>query len=86
MPYRIQMLSHTAHTDEDRATVVHDIATGQYEDLVSVVNSNGDDVTKEIAREVMTVWADRGEPLSAWQRDFVEQLVSIEAANAFPQH
>lgn len=74
--------------DLGRAETIADIAAGHIEGVESVIEVNtadltSRDVTYEIAREVMTLWADEGEPLTAWQRDFVEQLVSIPAANSF---
>lgn len=75
-------------SDLGRAETIADIAAGQVENVVSVIEVNiadltSRDVTSDIAREVMTLWANDGEPLTDWQRDFVEQLVSIEAANSF---
>lgn len=74
----------------DRETTISYIATGQAKTLVSVVEFNPDPdericgiVTEDIAGEVMTRWAHEGEPLSAWKRDFLEQHISIQAANCF---
>lgn len=74
----------------DRKTVVRDIASGQYEGLVQVLECNPvehvcDDVTKDLAWEVSALWSEYGEPLNDWQRDFIEQTIGIEAANAFPR-
>jgi hypothetical protein len=71
-------------TDWD-ATVQH-IAEGQFENVSSVIHSSlGRDVLDAIAREVMTIWQERGEPLTDWQRKFIEYNVSVSAANRFLQ-
>lgn len=70
--------------DMDRATTVREIAEGQFKSLTRVLEiGTGQDVTADFARDVMQLWASQGEPLSDWQRDFVEQLVSVQAANSF---
>jgi hypothetical protein len=74
----------------DRKIVVRDIANGQYEELVQVLECNPvehicDDKTEDIAWAVSAIWADIGEPLSVWQRDFIEQTIGFAAANAFPR-
>lgn len=75
-------------SDLDRATTVKDIATGQIEDLVQVIEVNvaehtSRDVTEDIARDVMNVWANEAEPLADWQYQFVQQHVSVQAALSF---
>lgn len=77
-------------SDLDRATVVKDIADGQYEGLTQVIEINPvegtcRDVTEDIAWEVSALWSRDGEPLSDWQRDFIEQTIGIAAARAFPE-
>lgn len=77
-------------SEMDRKTVVRDIASGQYEGLVQVLECNPvehvcDDVTKDLAWEVSALWSEYGEPLNDWQRDFIEQTIGLEAANAFPR-
>lgn len=72
----------------DRATVIKDIADGQYEDLRQVIEFNPvehicNDVTEEICDAVCEVWADRGCPLTDWQYAFVEFARGTAAANAF---
>ena len=72
----------------DRASVVADIASGQFEGLVQVLECNPvehvcSDVTEDIAREVMTAWANEGEPLAPWQHEFIERHVSVQAAASF---
>ena len=74
----------------DRATVVKDIADGQYEDLIQVIELNPvegtcRDVTEDIAWEVSAIWSANGEPLSDWQQDFIEQTIGLEAARSFPR-
>lgn len=74
--------------DTDRKTTVADIASGEIEDMVQVLELNPvegtcRDVTEDIAREVMTVWANEAEPLLDRQFDFVEQFVSMQAAQSF---
>ncbi len=77
------------HTsDLDRATTIKDIASGEIEDLVQVLECNPvegicRDVTTDIAREVMEVWANNGEPISNRQKNFIELHVSLSAARAF---
>jgi hypothetical protein len=75
-------------SDMGRKTTVADIASGQIEDVVQVLECNPvehlcSDVTKDIAKDVMTVWAREAQPLRDWQFDFVEQLVSMQAAASF---
>lgn len=72
----------------DRATVIKDIADGQYDGLLQVLECNPvericNDVTDDICREVMTVWANEAEPLNDWQYDFVDLHVGTGAANSF---
>lgn len=74
--------------DMDRKTTIQDIAEGQFSDLVSVLEFNAiegtaHDVTEDMAREVMTVWADRGEPLADTEREFLEFHLGISTANQF---
>jgi hypothetical protein len=65
---------------------VSDIASGQFPDVSQVIHASmGKDVLDIIAREVMDIWADRHEPLSDWQREFVQLNVSVQAANRFLQ-
>ena len=75
-------------SDMGRMTTVADIASGQIENLVQVLECNPlegicHDITESIARSVMNVWAASGEPLSDWKREFVELHVSVQAANSF---
>ncbi len=77
-------------SDLDRATVVKDIADGQYEGLTQVIELNPvegicRDVTEDIAWEVSAIWSANGEPLSDWQQDFIEQTIGLEAASSFPR-
>lgn len=74
--------------DLDRATTVRQIAEGQFSNVAQVIELNpvehtSRDVSEDIAREVMTIWAHRGEPLADQQVDFIEQHVSIGAARSF---
>jgi len=74
--------------DTDRRTTVADIASGEIEDVVQILELNPvegtcRDVTEDIARDVMTAWADDAEPLLCWQYEFVEQFVSMQAAQSF---
>jgi hypothetical protein len=65
---------------------VSDIARGEFKDVSQVIHASmGKDVLDIIAREVMDIWADREEPLSDWQREFVQLNVSVQAANRFLQ-
>lgn len=74
----------------DKASTIEDIARGEFDRLVQVLECNPvehvcSDVTADLARDVMTVWANEGEPLLRFQRDFVEQHVGMSAAAAFPR-
>lgn len=77
-------------SEMDRKTVVQKIAECHFEELVQVLECNPvehicDDVTKDLAWEVSALWSEYGEPLDDWQRDFIEQTIGLEAANAFPR-
>ena len=74
----------------DRKTVVRDIANGQHKELTQVLGCNPvegicRDCTEDLAWEVSALWSEYGEPLDDWQRDFIEQTIGLEAANAFPR-
>jgi hypothetical protein len=74
--------------ETDRKTVVRDIASGQYDGLLQVLELNPvegicRDVTEDICREVMNTFANEGEPLTAWQYEFVDLHVGTAAANSF---
>ncbi len=70
-------------TDEQRAsleTVIDDLMTGQFNNPVRVVAFNTSegwsrDVSEDVAREVLKRAAERGRPLSASSRRFVETYV-----------
>jgi hypothetical protein len=75
-------------SDLDRASTVNDIANGQLEGLVSVLECNPaegicHDVTEDIAQEVMTIWSNEGETLHDWQVEFIEVHVGLHAAASF---
>lgn len=77
-------------SEMDSGTTLKDIAAGEFTNLASVLVFNPvehvcSDVTEEFARSVMNLWASNGEPLSSWQRDFVEQHIGVQAANSFLQ-
>lgn len=72
----------------DRKTVVRDIAQGQYEGLLQVLECNPvegicRDVTEDIMNEVIELWADDAEPVADWQFAIIEQTRGFEAANSF---
>jgi hypothetical protein len=70
--------------DMTRAGTVKDIADGQFENLTRVLEiGTGADVTADLAREVMTIWARSGEPLTYAQYEFVELNVGTRAARSF---
>lgn len=70
--------------DMDRATTIKDIVDGQFQNLTRVIEvGTNNDVTLDLAREVMTVWAHQGEPLSFWQYEFVELHIGTRAARSF---
>lgn len=73
-----------------RATVTKEIAQGQYENVVCILEidpANGTcrDATKDVAIDVCEIWADCGRELLDWERDFIEEWVGFEAAHAFPR-
>lgn len=75
-------------SETDRASVVKDIADGQYGWLQRVFELNPvegtcRDVTEDIAWEVSAIWSMRGEPLSDFQRDFIEEQIGFDAARSF---
>ncbi len=77
-------------SEMDSGTTLKDIAAGEWTNLVSVIVFNPvehicSDVTREFANAVMGLWADRDEPLTDWQKDFIQQHISIQAANSFLQ-
>lgn len=77
-------------SEMDSKTTLKDIAAGEWTNLVSVLSFNPvehlcSDVTDIFVAAVVNLWADSGEPLTEWQRDFVEQHVSVSAANSFLQ-
>ena len=77
-------------SEMDRKTVVRDIANGQHKELTQVLGCNPvegicRDCTEDLAWEVSALWSEYGEPLDDWQRDFIEQTIGLEAANAFPR-
>jgi hypothetical protein len=80
-------------SEMDAETTLADLAAGEWENVNRII-AIGDadrlsgfwaDVTDLFARQAMNIWAQRGESLTRWQRDFIEHHVSISAANAFPQ-
>lgn len=75
-------------SEMDSGTTLRDIAAGEWTNLSRVLVINPvehicSDVTEEFTRSVMNLWANNDEPLTDWQRDFIEQHVSIQAANSF---
>lgn len=77
-------------SDMNSKNTLKDIAAGQWTNVNSVIVFNPvehicEDVTREVATAVMNLWANNGEPLLDWQREFVEQHISIQAANSFRQ-
>lgn len=76
--------------DMDKATTLDDIASGQFEDLVSVIEFNpaehtSRDVTEDMARAIADRWAIEGEPLTDVQREFLEFHIGVSFANQFAQ-
>lgn len=70
------------HTGWDETVL--QIASGEWTDISEVQDtSTNSDVLPQMAKQVMTIWAGREEPLTDWQRDFIEQNVSVQAANKF---
>jgi hypothetical protein len=80
-------LAEREENELDAATTLKDIASGQWEHIQKVIVLHPDgmwiDATKDVASAVMNVWAQDGEPLTRWQRDFIEMHVGIQAANSF---
>lgn len=76
--------------DCDRQSTIQQIASGEFPDLVQVLEFNpvegwSRDVTEDVAMEVSTRWADQGESLARWQRAFVEGFCGMRVAAAFPR-
>jgi hypothetical protein len=73
--------------DTSWEATVGDISSGQLENVTSVRHTGlpDRDVLPILAKEVMSIWMDRGEPLTDKQLDFIEQNVSVQAANKFPR-
>lgn len=80
------------YTDEPfkmtREKTVDLLASGEALSMCKVVGFDLDkgtcrDATKEIATEVVNIWAHDGEPLSFSKREFVELQIGIRAANQF---
>lgn len=76
--------------DLTRSQTVADIAGGEIatRDIIQVIEFNlnagtSRDVTRDFALEVMTAWAERGEPLTEDEYEFVDMFVSTQAANSF---
>lgn len=70
--------------DMGREATIKDIAAGQFENLTRVLElPTGADVSEDLAKEVMTIWADAGEPLTYRQYEFVESFVGTRAARSF---
>ena len=74
----------------DRAATVALIALGEWEGLSQVLECNPvegtcRDVTEDFARDVSDIWAQDGEPLDDWQREFVEAHLGVSFANQFAQ-
>jgi hypothetical protein len=76
--------------DMDYITTLNDIADGQFAGLAQVIEINpaehsSRDVTEDFAQAVSDIWADQGEPLLDWQREFVEAHLGVSFANQFAQ-
>ena len=74
--------------DMDRKTTLELVAHGEWEGLSQVIEFNpaefsSRDVTEDFAKEVADIWADQGEPLSDFQREFVEAHLGVSFANHF---
>jgi len=77
-------------SDMDRKTTLEDVASGQFSDLVAVIEFNpiehgSRDVTEDFAKEVATIWALEEEPLTDTQREFLEFHIGVSFANQFAQ-
>jgi hypothetical protein len=73
----------------DFNSTVDDLADGQIEDMVSVLEITDGaalDVTDKVSRAVKTKWAHEGEPLTHAQYEFVEMHVGTRAARSFLRH
>ena len=72
----------------DRFNTIAWIARGEFNGVSKVIafdlaKGTARDASREIAVEVMTRWAHEGEPLTDWQVEYIEQQVSVQAANSF---
>lgn len=73
----------------DFNSTIEDIADGQIEDMVQVLevaDGVATDVTDKVSRAVMTKWAHEGEPLTHAQYTFVELHIGTRAARSFMRH
>lgn len=65
-------------------STVKDIAEGQFENLSRVIEvSSGRDVSQMMVRAAANIWANKGEPLSRWQRQLLELHLGVSFANQF---
>jgi hypothetical protein len=77
------------NSDElDRASTIRQLAEGQFDVPSKIVEYDLEsgkcrDVTTELAAEVAGQWAEDGEPLSDWRREFVELSLGVAVANEF---
>jgi hypothetical protein len=77
-------------SDMDRRTTLDDVASLQFENLVSVIEFNSiegtsRDVTEDMAKDVADIWAREGEPLTELQREYLEFHLGVSFANQFAQ-
>ena len=77
-------------SDMDRKTTLEDVASLQFENLVSVIEFNpvehtSRDVTEDFAKEVQNIWALKEEPLTDLQREFIEYHLGVSVANQFAE-
>jgi|ERR1700761_3972566 len=85
-----EYLAERSISDMDRATTVLDISEGQYEymSVLQVIEFNpaehtSRDVTEDIAKEVVQIWADSDEPINFDQYEFAEMHAGTRVARSF---
>lgn len=72
----------------DRTSTIRQLAEGQFDVPHKVIEYDLEsgacrDVTRELAAEVANQWAEDGEPLSDWRREFIELSLGVAVANSF---
>lgn len=63
---------------------IADIAEMQFDNLLRVIEiGTGRDMTEQMVRAAMNMWAQSGEPISRCKRQLIELHIGVQAANSF---